>query len=371
MSSEHPLSVVLAGGGSAGHVSPLLAIAAALRDRHAEVELLAVGTKEGLETRLVPAAGVELTLIDRVPLPRRPSLAALKFPTRMRKAIRDSERILIEAKADVLLGVGGFVCTPMYVAAKKAGIPIVIHEANLRPGLANRLGARSTSWIGTAFEGTKLKAARWVGMPIRRQIAQLERAVRPGGSAQRQAKTELGFDADRPLLVVTGGSLGAQRINQALVDSLPALTEAAIQVLHITGRGKQVREASGQLVAAAGYQQIEYLDGMEDAYAAADLLICRAGAGTVSEVAAVGVPAVFVPLPVGNGEQALNAATLVDRQAALSVADKDFTPEWLRQHVLPLVTDPARLEELARRAAQLGIRDAAEKMAEMIVQAVR
>lgn len=367
MTSESTLSVVLAGGGSAGHVAPLLAIAAALRERVPGVKLLAVGTAEGLETRLVPDAGVELALIERVPMPRKPSLTALKFPARMRSAIKESERLLSEAGANVLLGVGGYVCTPMYIAAKRAGIPIVIHEANIRPGLANRLGARSTEWIGTAFAGTKLKNGRLVGMPIRRQIAQLERSV----ESMRQAKTALGFSPDRPLLVVTGGSLGALRMNQALIAALPDFAAADVQVLHITGRGKAIKDSEGQLLTAPGYQQLEFLDGMQQAYAAADLLVCRSGAGTVSEVAAVGIPAIFVPLPVGNGEQALNAATLVEQQAALTVADKDFTPEWITQRVLPLIQDTERLALLAQRAARSGIRDAAEKMAEMLVQAAR
>ncbi|WP_394941063.1 undecaprenyldiphospho-muramoylpentapeptide beta-N-acetylglucosaminyltransferase [Psychromicrobium sp. YIM B11713] len=371
MTIKQPLSVVLAGGGSAGHVAPLLAIAAALKERDPQVKLLAVGTAEGLETRLVPDAGVELVLIDRVPMPRKPSADALRFPARMRAAIRSSQRILEDAEADVLLGVGGYVCTPMYQAARKAGIPIVIHEANLRPGLANRWGARYTEWIGTAFQGTKLAKARWVGMPLRRQIARLQRPLQGGRVQNGPAKEELGFDSGKPLVVVTGGSLGALRMNQALAASLPAFAEAGVQILHITGTGKALLDDAGRPVESPGYRQVEYFDGMERAYAAADLLICRSGAGTVSEVAAVGVPAIFVPLPVGNGEQALNAATLVDQSAALMVADQDFTPEWLKHNALPLLKDPARLTELGQRAGQAGIRDAAEKMADMIVQAAR
>lgn len=360
------LSVVLAGGGSAGHVSPLLAIARQIREVSPESRVLAVGSADGLETRLVPAAGFELAVIDRVPMPRRPNLAALRFPLRMRKAIADSLRILRATQADVLLGVGGYICTPMYLAARRAGIPIVIHEANIKPGLANRLGARFSRKIGTAFEQTELRSSVWVGMPMREEIANLDRKA-----AQPAARVALGLEPDRTTLVVTGGSLGAVRINNALIRSLPVLADAGIQVLHITGGGKSIRDGHGDLLDAPGYHQVEYVDGMETAYAAADLLICRSGAGTVSEVAATGTPAVFVPLPVGNGEQTLNAQTLVRHNAALVVADKDFSADWLAENVLVLLQNQARLEAMSNAASSHGIRNAAAKMAQFVLEAAR
>lgn len=368
-SSHRPPSIVLAGGGSAGHVSPLLAVAAKIREISPQSQLLAVGSVNGLENRLVPAAGLELALIDRVPMPRRLNSAALAFPLRMRRAIAESSRILREAQADAVFGVGGYICTPIYLAAHRAGIPIVIHEANIRPGLANRLGARYSKRIGTAFEETALRGSTWVGMPMREAVeavAGLDRAA-----ARPAARQALGLDPDKTTLVVTGGSLGAVRINEGLSRSLPNLLERGIQVLHITGAGKSVTDQAGNLLDAPGYHQVEYIDGMEQAYAAADLLLCRAGAGTVCEVAATGTPAVFVPLPVGNGEQALNAGTLVRHGAALAVADKDFDAEWLAENLLPLLGDPARLAAMGEAAKRQGIRDAARKMADLVVGAVR
>ena len=359
-----PLSVVLAGGGSAGHVSPLLAIADALRAARPDSALLAVGTVDGLETRLVPAAGYALQTIDRVPLPRRPSGALLRLPGRLGTAIRQSGEILDRAGADVLVGVGGYVCTPMYLAARRRKLPIVIHEANSRAGLANRVGARFTGFVGTAFRRTRIRHARLVGMPMRKAISGLDRSA-----ARSAARAALGLDPERPTLVVTGGSLGALRINRTVAGSLPALEKAGVQVLHITGGGKQVTGSDGRPLTGAHYRQVEYIDGMEQAYAAADLLLCRAGSGTVCEVAAVGLPAVFVPLPVGNGEQALNAAELVAAGAALLVRDADFTPEWLASQVLPLFAEPERLERMGERAASLGIRDADMRMAEMVLEA--
>ena len=363
--ASKPLSVVLAGGGTAGHVSPLLAIADAIKEKRPEAAILAVGTPSGLETRLVPAAGYELATIDRVPLPRKPSLDLLKLPGRLRGAVKQAERILHDARADVLVGVGGYVCTPMYLAARRRGTPIVIHEANMKAGLANRVGARFSRHVAVAFAGTRLRGARHVGMPMRRAISGLDRSV-----AAPAAKASLGLNPDRPALIVTGGSSGALSINRSVAAALPALAAAGIQTLHITGTGKAVLDNDGGLLAADGYRQVEYVDGMENVYAAADILLARAGAATVSEVAAVGVPAVFVPLPIGNGEQALNAAALVEAGGALMVLDKEFTPEWLKEELIPLVSDRGRLDEMARRSEALGIRNADQRMADLVLEAV-
>ncbi|MDQ0708480.1 UDP-N-acetylglucosamine--N-acetylmuramyl-(pentapeptide) pyrophosphoryl-undecaprenol N-acetylglucosamine transferase [Arthrobacter woluwensis] len=366
MNTPSSLSVVIAGGGTTGHISPMLAVADALRARLPEARVVAVGTATGMETRLVPAAGYELKTIDRVPLPRKPSADLLRLPGRLLGAVKQARAVLRDAEADVLFGVGGYVCTPMYLAARQLGIPVVVHEANVRPGLANRVGAMFAAATGTAFRETRLKGSRHVGMPMRRQIAQLDRE-----SARAAAREALGLDQDRPTLIVTGGSSGAQSINTVISRSLPALAAAGIQTLHITGRGKSVLDASGAPLTAEGYRQVEYVDGMENVYAAADLLLCRSGAGTVCEVSAVGVPAVFVPLPIGNGEQALNAAGLVDAGGALLVKDADLNTVYLEGTVIPLVQDAETLRAMAAVARQQGIRDADERVTDMMVEAAR
>jgi UDP-N-acetylglucosamine--N-acetylmuramyl-(pentapeptide) pyrophosphoryl-undecaprenol N-acetylglucosamine transferase len=364
MNTESSLSVVLAGGGTAGHISPLLAIAKAVRDVRPDARLLAVGTPAGMEARLVPAAGLELATISRVPFPRKPSLDLLRLPGRLAGAVKQAGNILDEAEADVLVGVGGYVCTPMYLAARRRKIPIVVHEANTRPGLANRVGAWLGGRVAVAFAGTRLAGAEHVGMPMRPEISGLDRSA-----ALPAARAALGLDPDKPTLIVTGGSSGAQSINRTLAASVGALGEAGIQTLHITGRGKSVHDADGKPLAAPGYRQVEYVDGMETVYAAADLLLARSGAATVCEVAAVGVPAVFVPLPIGNGEQALNAAGLVAAGGALIVDDAAFTPGWVRDHIIALLQDRDRLGQMAASAEQLGLRTADRRMAELVLEA--
>jgi UDP-N-acetylglucosamine--N-acetylmuramyl-(pentapeptide) pyrophosphoryl-undecaprenol N-acetylglucosamine transferase len=318
-----------------------------------------------METRLVPAAGVELATISRVPFPRKPSLDVLRLPGRLAGAVRQAGQILDDAEADVLVGVGGYVCTPLYLAAWRRKIPVVIHEANTRAGLANRVGARLSRHVAVAFADTRLRGARHVGMPMRQEISGLNRAA-----ARQAARELLGLDPDKPALIVTGGSSGAQSINRTIAAALGSLAQAGIQTLHITGIGKTVLTAEGVPLAAEGYRQLEYVDGMETVYAAADLLLGRAGAATVCEVAAVGVPAVFVPLPIGNGEQALNAAGLVAAGGALIVDDNSFSPEWVSSQVIPLLSDPARLARMAASSEALGIRNGDRRMADLVLEAV-
>ncbi|GAA4285275.1 undecaprenyldiphospho-muramoylpentapeptide beta-N-acetylglucosaminyltransferase [Brevibacterium daeguense] len=363
-----PLTVLLAGGGTTGHISPMLAIAEDLRRREPDSELIMLGTEEGLETTLVPAAGFELVTIDKVPAPRRLDASLLRFPGRLLGTVRAVSQLIRSRGVDVVVGVGGYVSTPAYLAARRAGVPIVIHEANARPGLANRLGARLTSpeLIGYTFARTPLPGEH-VGMPMREGIEAVDHR---DSSARAAAAARLGLDPKLPTLVVTGGSLGAQAINEACRDAMPDLMAAGCQILHITGRGK-----GEELMAAArehrDYHVVDYVDGMENAYAAADLVICRAGAGTVAEVTAVRVPAVYVPLPIGNGEQRLNAADAVDAGAALVIDNADFTGDAVRSTVIPLLGDEQRRSAMTTAAENMDFpRSAAQTMVQKVYRAL-
>lgn len=353
--------VLLAGGGSAGHVSPLLATADRIRDLAPDAEIVVLGTAEGLEADLVPAAGYELVTIDKVPFPRRPGAAAARFPLRLAGTVRTVRALLRERDIDVVAGFGGYVCPPAYLAAAAAGIPLVVHEANRRPGLANRLGALRAAAVLTALDDTPLRGARRIGMPMRSGIAHLDRAAR-----HEQAAREFGLAPDRPVLLVTGGSLGALRLNDAVAEAAPAFLEAGAQILHITGRGK--RQGATPL---PGYRVVEFVRTMEDAYAAADLALTRSGAGTVCELTAVGLPAVLVPLPIGNGEQALNGESVVRAGGALMIPDEQITASRLVEQVLPLLIDERRRAEMATSSSRLGITDAAEQLAEIVIGAAR
>lgn len=361
MTTTTPPRILLAGGGSAGHVSPLLATAAQIVRRAPEAEVLVLGTSDGLENDLVPAAGFELLTIDKVPFPRRPNGAALRFPGRFVGTLRQVRSILRERQIDVVAGFGGYVCPPAYLAAFSARLPVVVHEANRRPGLANRLGARRAAEVLTAFDGSSLPGARRIGMPMRDGIAHLDRDAR-----RAAAREGFGLDPDRPVLLATGGSLGALRLNTAVSEAAESFLDAGVQILHVTGRGK----AEG-LRERPGYRVVEYVHSMEDAYAAADLALTRSGAGTVCELTAVGLPSLLVPLPIGNGEQALNGQDVVAAGGALMVADADLDAEVLRTQVLPLLQDAERLEAMAEASRTFGISDAAEVMADVVTGVAR
>ncbi|GAA2065463.1 UDP-N-acetylglucosamine--N-acetylmuramyl-(pentapeptide) pyrophosphoryl-undecaprenol N-acetylglucosamine transferase [Leifsonia soli] len=351
---------LLAGGGTAGHVNPLLAVADRLRRDQPDAEVLVLGTKEGLEARLVPQRGYELATIPKLPFPRRPNAAALRFPGEYRRSISTVRALIRDRGIDAVVGFGGYAAAPAYSAARREGVPLVLHEANARPGLANRLGARYTPWVGVAFEGTPLPHPTFVGMPLRVEIEQLDAAA-----ARPQAAAEFGLDPDRPTLLVTGGSLGARRINQTIVARAAELTAAGWQVLHIQGGKGELTDPGVE-----HYRLVDYCDRMDLAFALTDVAVARAGAATVCEFAALGIPAVYVPFPIGNGEQRFNAAGVVEAGGGVLVDDAAFTPDWVDGNLLPLLADRGRVAEMARRAASVGVRDGSDRMVALIRSAL-
>lgn len=352
---------LMAGGGTAGHVNPLLATADRLREREPDAHVLVLGTAEGLEARLVPDRGYELVTIPRLPFPRRPNADALRFPARWKASVERTREILRERDVDAVVGFGGYAAAPAYTAAHREGLPLVIHEANARPGIANRLGALYTRHVATAFPGTRIRHGRVVGLPLRREIEQLDRF-----SARPEALDLFGLEAGRPTLLVTGGSLGARRLNEAVSQAVDAVLGSGWQVLHITGDRSPVTDPG-----LPGYRILSYCDRMDLALSVADLAVSRAGAATVSELAALGIPAVFVPYAVGNGEQALNAREPVDAGGALLVRDAEFDAAWVRGPLLRLLEDPALVADMAARIAATGRRDGADRLVDMVQEARR
>lgn len=355
---------LLAGGGTAGHVNPLLAVADGLRARDASADVLVLGTREGLEARLVPDRGYELLFVDKVPFPRRPDGAALAFPGRFRTALRQVREHIRTRRVDVVIGFGGYAAAPAYVAARREGVPFVVHEANARPGLANVLGARSAAGVGVAFEGTPLKRSRVVGMPLRREIVDLDAAAR-----RREAAAHFGLDADAPTLLVFGGSLGAKRLNEAFGEGHGAawrsILDAGWQLLHVTGERSELADPD-----VAGYALRRYVDRMDLAFALADVIVSRAGAATVSEISALGIPAVYVPYAVGNGEQALNASSAVRAGAARLIPDGEFTGDRVRAEIVPLLADGDALDAMRAAASETGIRTGTENVIAMLDEAL-
>jgi UDP-N-acetylglucosamine--N-acetylmuramyl-(pentapeptide) pyrophosphoryl-undecaprenol N-acetylglucosamine transferase len=304
----------------------------------------------------VPEAGYPLELIPPVPLPRTLNPDLFRVPARLRGAIKATNAVLDRVRPDVVVGYGGYVSVPAYLAARRRRLPVVVHEQNALPGYGNKVGARVAARVAVSFPDTPLPRAEYVGLPIRRMISTLHRS-----GLRTEARAFFGLD-DRPTLVVTGGSQGARSLNQAVVAAAPALAAAGVQVLHVVGPKNDLPPAM------PGYVPLGYVDRMDYALAVADLMVCRAGANSVVEAAAVGVPAVFVPLPHGNGEQARNARPVVEAGGALLVSDAAFTAEWLTSTVPALVQDAERLAEMGARASALVPRDADEKLARIVLE---
>ena len=352
-----PISVVIAGGGTAGHIEPALAVGEELRQRHG-ARVTALGTPRGLEGDIVPARGVDLRMITPVPVPRKINADAAKLPWRVAKSVRETRAVLKDVAADAVFGTGGYVAAPAYLAARSLGIPFFVLETNALAGMANKLGVRLGGTGFNAQEGSGMPG-EVLGIPVRPGLGE-----DPDGSAAMAARTNWNLGDDRPTIVVTGGSQGAVSINRAVAGAIENLTQD-FQVLHAYGK-KNEKPAERE-----NYVPVPYIDDMAGALAVADLMVCRSGAMTVAEVSAAGLPAVYVPLPHGNGEQALNSRTLVEAGAAVQIPDAELTPERLIDEVRAILGNPATLASMRAAANASTAGDVAAVIADRIASSVR
>lgn len=348
---------LLAGGGTAGHVNPLLSLADEITAREPDAKIIALGTAEGLESRLVPERGYRLETVERLPFPRKLNLYAVKFPMKFASSVDQVVKLIHDEKVDVVVGFGGYASAPAYEAAKKTKTPLVVHEANALPGLANRRAAKYADAVGVAFVDTPIANSSFVGMPLRAEVARLTESKNV-----IDARKHFGLDTQTVTLLVTGGSLGAKRLNDTLEASRAALQAAGVQVLHIVGNRSELEP-----VQIPGYCRITYCDRMDLAIAAADFAVARAGASTVSEFAAVGLPAVYVPYPVGNGEQQLNVSNLAAAGGAVVVKDADFTPAFVNETLIPLISSTKNIRNMADAAKRAGVGDGAARLYKLVL----
>jgi len=321
------MKIVLAGAGTAGHIEPALAVADAWQKEYPASKFEFVGTASGLENVLVTGAEFKLSTIPKVTLPRSLSLTGLLAPLRFGQAL--SKSLQIVNGADCVIGFGGYVSAPVYLAAALRRTPFVVHEANAVPGWANKFGAflGGAMAVGKQVKAGKFRNAEVVGLPLKPAISEaLDSAKRDWPAARRAAKAKLGINSDKPLLLIMGGSQGSAAINSIVASSLPNLLND-FEVIHSVG-GKNDLPA-----ARTGYQPVSYIEDMATAYLAADLVIARSGAITCAEVNALGKYAIFIPLAIGNGEQARNADFLVEQGRAITVPQSDFSSQWLIENV--------------------------------------
>jgi UDP-N-acetylglucosamine--N-acetylmuramyl-(pentapeptide) pyrophosphoryl-undecaprenol N-acetylglucosamine transferase len=347
------MRVIVAGGGTGGHVIPALAIAQELRSRY-DAAVLFVGTARGIETRLVPAAGFQLELVTVGALNRVDLATRLKTLFDLPRAMVQSARIISDFNPDVMIGVGGYASGPAMLAAGLMNVPMLAFEPNVIPGIANRLVAPMVRAAAVHFAATQryFRNAVVTGVPVRREFFHLP--ARPQG--------------EPPTLLVFGGSQGAHAINVAVTQALPLLAQAVpgIHLIHQTGErdcGDVESAVAGSGISA---EVSPFIDDMPAAFGRADLLLCRSGASTVAEVTAAGKPAIFVPLPTAaDDHQRHNAETLADAGAARMLPQAELTSERLVHEIASLLHDRARLVRMGVAARQFAHPDAAAEIAAM------
>jgi UDP-N-acetylglucosamine--N-acetylmuramyl-(pentapeptide) pyrophosphoryl-undecaprenol N-acetylglucosamine transferase len=349
---------VITGGGTGGHVYPALALADALVARHHPRDTIRfVGARRGLEARVVPEAGYAIDLLPGRGLQRRLTAANLRAGWDTLTAFVRARRILRERRPDVVVGVGGYASLPSLVAARLQRVPAVVHEQNAAPGLANRVAVRMGACAAVSLPGTPLRGAVLTGTPVREEFAAVRREP----------------NRDRPLVTVFGGSLGAGRLNDAALGLYDRWRDRGDVTVHHLSGPRNHGECAARLEAARRpgdslrYELVGYEDHMEQLYARTTLAVCRAGAVTVAELAAAGVPAVLVPLPGAPGDhQTRNAEAFVEAGAAVVVADAECDAPRLDAELRGLLADPGRLEAMSSNARTLGRPDAAARLADLV-----
>ena len=347
------MRVIMAGGGTGGHVIPALAIAQELRS-HYQAEVLFVGTARGIETRMVPSAGFELRLIEVGGLNRVDLATRVKTFFDLPRAIVTSAKIIGEFQPQVMIGVGGYASGPAMLAAAIKSVPAIAFEPNVVPGFANRIVASTVRAAAVHFEQTchYFRNCHVTGVPVRQEFFRV--AERPNDAA--------------PTLLVFGGSQGAHAINQAMLHALPGLMEAVpgIHIIHQTGEKDYPEAQASYLRAVVSAEVAPFIFDMPGAFARADILLCRSGASTVAEITAAGKPAIFVPLPTAaDDHQRHNAATLANGGAARLLPQAELSPERLVTEVASLLRDRAALHKMSESARRFAHPDAAAKIASL------
>ncbi len=368
------MRIIFAGGGTAGHINPALAIAGYVREHQPDAEILYIGAKGGMEERLVPQAGFEFRSVKIQGFYRSMSPSAIKHNIvtvkRAFSASSEAKKIIQEFKPDICIGTGGYVSGPVLRAADKLGIPTIIHEQNAYPGVTNKMLSKHAARVMLAMPDARAHFKGEcdfvdTGNPVRGDILRQNKA---------DARKQLGLD-ERPVILSFGGSLGAQKINEALADIIArSAKDGKYQHIHAYGQyGKWfpdlLKEKGADLEKADNLDIREYINDMPVCLAAADVVVARAGAITLSEIEVTGKPSVLIPSPnVAENHQYHNAMSLVKNNAAVMIEEKDLTPEKLTEEIDRLASDPARLAEYSANATKMAVSDASKRIYSVIIE---
>lgn len=368
--NEHPTCntplkrVVISGGGTGGHIFPAISIANALRRRFPTVDILFVGADNRMEMERVPAAGYPIEGLTICGFDRKNIFRNIGVLIKLRKAMAKARSIIKSFNPQVVIGVGGYASGPTLKAAQKLGIPTLIQEQNSYAGVTNKLLAKKARRICVAYEGMErffpAENIVMTGNPVRKNL--LETTI-----SQEEAKTELGFDPSKPLVLVVGGSLGARTINESVAASIDRFTDKGIQLLWQTGKSYANAEALKAAQDKTGVIATPFISNMELAYRAADLVVSRAGAGSISELQLLGKAAILVPSPnVAEDHQRKNAMALVNHQAAVMIEDADCRSR-LADEAISLIEHPAERKKLSDNILAMALHGSDEKIVDAII----
>lgn len=363
------MRIVVSGGGTGGHIYPALALIREINKENEKNEFLYIGTQQGLESSIVVRENIPFKSIHITGFKRKLSYENVKTIYRFLKGVKDSKRILKEFRADVVIGTGGYVCGPVVYAAARLGIPTIIHEQNSIPGLTNKFLSRYVDRIGICFEETKTdfpeKKVVFTGNP---------RASEVVGQDGVKGRLSVGLKREMPAVLIFGGSRGAKPINEAVVKSLSELGSKPYQVLYVTGEA-HFADVQKEIELVGSPENViikPFIHNMPTVLAGIDLVVSRAGATTLAEITALGIPSILIPSPyVTNNHQEKNARTLSDKGAALLLTEQDLTGNKLVELIDQVMMDKSRRETMKNAAKSLGVPDSAERLYRLMQNLVK
>lgn len=358
------MRLLISGGGTGGHIYPALALIEALKKRDPTAEILYVGTKKGLESKIVPDAGIPFETVEIQGFRRSLSLENFKTVYLFLKSVRDSKKIIRTFKPDVVVGTGGYVCGAVVYAAAKLKIPTLIHEQNSVSGVTNKFLSRYVDRIGICFPAVKADFPAdkvvFTGNPRAQQVA----GIKPNNTLQNY-----GLKADQPTLLIFGGSRGAEKINQTALETAQMFQDSPYQILFVTGRAhydKLMQQSAAKNLPANFFIQ-PYIPDMPQILPEISAIVGRAGATSLAEITALGIPSILIPSPyVTNDHQTKNALSLVEQNAAKLIKEQDLTAEHLFATANELMSDAKLRQEMAQHAKQAGVPDAADKLLDVL-----
>lgn len=359
------MRILISGGGTAGHINPALSIADYAKEK-ANAKVLFVGTERGLEKTLVTHAGYDIKFVDVEGLKRSLTLENVKVLAKYLKAIKDSKKIIKEFKPDVVVGTGGYVCAPVVEAASALGIPSIIHEQNVIPGVTVKMSLKKVSKACISFNDT----LNYIDKSLHDKCVltgnPLDEKLLAGSYSEERAKLGLG---DKPFIVMIGGSLGADRLNNAMVDFVNTIDKDSVYFMSAAGKRyyDKVMEKIDKDKLTDTVKVLPYIYNREEIYPAADLIISRAGALSVSEICAIGKPSILIPSPnVAHNHQEYNAKSIERGGGAKVILERDLTNETFKKTVYEIINDKEKCNEMGKNARQMGICDASKRIFDII-----